>query len=114
MCPIRIVPDAPVQISDNQRSLRRVNPTTEPTVIGRRTFVLPVGKGNDYLVHVDGFAHAPGGIIETERLTTGHSVDNIALTTPDDPELSGELGVTAVTIDGVLYEAVNPEESGSR
>jgi hypothetical protein len=90
--------------------LHQTEPTIQSRVTGERLFVLPVGKCGDYLVHVDGFSDAPGGIIETERLTIGHTIDDITLTTPDDPDLSGELGVTAVKIDGVLYEAVNPEK----
>ena len=110
MCPIRISPEVPVYIFHNQRSLRQTEPTTQSRVAGERLFVLPVGKSDDHLVEVDRFPHAPGGIVETERLTTGHTIDHITLTTPDDPELSGELGVTEVKIDGVLYGAVNPKE----
>jgi len=109
MCSIRISPEVPVYISADSSMLLKTEPTVQPRVTGERLFVLPVGKSEDYLVHVDGFHHEPGGIVETERLTTGHTVDDITLTTSDDPDLSGELGVTAVKIDGVLYEAVNPK-----
>ena len=107
MAPIRISPEAEVYISLAPKTICQANPTTEPQVVEGEVFVLPCGKGPDYIVCVDGFSHSPGGIVETERLTPGHKKDDITLTTPNDPELSGELGVTAVTIDGVLYEATN-------
>jgi hypothetical protein len=112
MCSIRISPEVPIYISADKTLLRKTKPTTQSRIVRERLFVLPVGKDNDYLVCVDGFPHAPGGIVETERLTTGHTIDDITLTTTDDAELSRELGVTAVKIDGILYEAVNPTESG--
>ena len=109
MSPIRISPEKEVYISIDPEGLRQTEPTTESRIVREEVFVLPCGKKDDYIVQVEGFSHAPGGIIETERLTPGHTKDNITLTTLEDPELSGELGVTAVAIDGVLYEAMNVE-----
>ena len=110
MSPIRISPEKEVYMSIDPEGLRQTEPTTESRIVREEVFVLPCGKKQDYIVRVDGFSNAPGGIVETERLTSGHTKDDITLTTPEDPELSGELGVTAVIIDGVLYEATNKEE----
>lgn len=110
MTPIRISPEIEVYISTDPETLGQTEPTTESRVVGEEVFVLPCGKKQDYIVRVDGFSHAPGGMVITERLTSGHETNDITLTTPEDPELSGELGVTAVTIDGVLYEAMNVEK----
>ncbi len=109
MSPIRISPEREVYISTDLETLSQTEPTTESRVVREEVFVLPCGKNQDYIVRVDGFSHAPGGMVETERLTSRHTKDKITLTTLDDPELSGELGVTAITIDGVLYEAINVE-----
>ena len=109
MSPIRISPEIEVYISTDPETLCQTEPTTESKVVGEEVFVLPCGKNQDYIVRVEGFSNAPGGMVETERLTSGHTKDDITLTTPEDPELSGELGVTAITIDGVLYEAMNVE-----
>lgn len=110
MFPIRISPERQVYISSDPETLSQTEPTAESRVVREEVFVLPCDKKKDYIVRVDGFPNAPGGIMETERLTAGHTKDDITLTTPEDPELSGELGVTAVTIDGVLYEATNVED----
>ena len=110
MSPIRISPEREIYISPDLKKLGQSPPTTEARVITEEVYVLPCGKGQDYLVRVEGFSGAPGGIVETERLTSGHKKDDITLTTPDDPELSGELGVTSVKIDGVIYEATNVED----
>lgn len=110
MSPIRISPERQVYISSDPETLGQAEPTVESRVVEGEVFVLPCGKKQDYIVRIEGFSSAPGGIVETERLTAGHTKDDITLTTPEDPELSGELGVTAVTIDGVLYEATNVEE----
>lgn len=109
MSPIRISPEREVYISTDPEKLDQTDPTAEPRVVGEEVFVLPCGEGRDYIVQVEGFSDAPGGIVKTERLTRGHMKDDMILTTPEDPELSGEVGVTAVKIDGVLYEAVNVE-----
>lgn len=106
MSPIRISPERGVYISADLKKLGEGQPTTEPRVVKEEVYVLPCGKGQDYLVRVDGAV----GMVETERLTSGHTKDNIILTTTDDPELSGELGVTSVKIDGVIYEATNIED----
>ena len=110
MSPIRISPERQVYISTKQELLGQTPPTTESRVAREEVYVLPLGKQYDYLVRVKGFPHVAGGILLTERLTAGHIPDYIMLTTPDDPVLSGELGVTAVTIDGVIYEATNVED----
>jgi len=110
MSPIRISPERQVYISAKEELLGQTPPTAESLIVREEVYVLPLGKQHDYLVRVDGFAESPGGIVETERLTAGHKKDDITLTTLDDPELSAELGVTAVTIDGVLYEATNVED----
>ena len=107
MSPILISPERQVYISTRQELLGQTQPTTESKIVRGEVYVLPLGKKLVYVVRVDGFPNSPGGIVETERLTSGHRIDNITLTTPDDPELSSELGVTAVTIDGVLYEATD-------
>ena len=113
MSPIRISPEREVYISSSQISLDKTVPTVESRVVRGEVYLLPVGKTQDYLVQVNGFSHASGGMVITERLTSGHETDDITLTTPEDPELSGELGVTAITIDGVLYEATNVEDNFS-
>lgn len=110
MTPIRISPEKEVYISSGLETLGQTKPTAESVVVGEEVFVLSCGKDKDYVVRVDGFSDAPGGIVETERLTSGHTKDDITLTTPEDLELSGELGVTAIKIDGVLYEATNVEK----
>jgi hypothetical protein len=110
MCPIRISPEVPAYISEDKISLRKTEPTTEPQIIGKRVFVVPGGKSDDCIVEVDGYAHDPGGILETERATTGHDLSCITLTIPDDSDLSGELGLSAVKIDRILYEAEKPVE----
>src|SRR4030042_2160646 len=110
MSPIRISLERQVYISDDQVTLDKTALTTESRAVREEVFVLPVGKTQDYLVRVKGFSDSPGGIVETERLTADHMKDDITLTTPNDPELSGELVVTAVTIDGVIYEATNVED----
>jgi hypothetical protein len=110
MSPIRISPERQVYISTKQELLGQAPPTTESMVVREEVYVLPLGKKLDYLVLVKGFPDVNGGIVETERLTSGHEPDNITLTTPDDPDLSRELGVTSVKIDGVIYEATEIEE----
>ena len=110
MSPIRISPEREVYISTDLKRLGQTEPTAQSRILREEVYVIPCGKQQDYIVRVDGFSHAPGGIVETERLTSGHKKDDITLTTLDDPELSGELGVTAVKIDGVLYEATNVED----
>ena len=110
MSPIRISPERQVYISSKQELLGQTPPTAESLIVREEVYVLPLGKQDDYLVRVDGFSESPGGIVETERLTAGHRKDDITLTTPEDAELSGELGVTSVKIDGVIYEATNVEE----
>ena len=110
MSPIRISPEREVYISSDPEKLSQMQPTIQPRIVKEEVYVLPCGKKHDYIVRVDGFADGPGGIVETQRLTSGEEVDNITLTIPDDSELSGELGVTAVKIDGVVYEATNVEE----
>lgn len=114
MSPIRISPEGQVYISSDPETLSQTEPTTESRVVKEEVFVLPCGKKEDHVVRVEGFSNSPGGIVETERLTAGHTKDDITLTTSEDPELSGELGVTAVTIDRVLYEATNVEEDRGR
>ena len=110
MSPIRISPERQVYISTDQKTLGQKEPTDGPKVVREEVYVVPYGESEDYIVRVEGFSNAPGGIVETERLTSGHRKDDITLTTPEDPELSSELGVTAVKIDGVLYEATNVED----
>ena len=111
MSPIRISPEREVYIATDLDRLKKMSPATQSTIFIARgeVFVLPVGKTQDYLVQVNGFPHAAGGILLTERLTSGHTPDDIMLTTPDDPDLSKELGVTAIKIDGVIYEATDVE-----
>lgn len=109
MCAIRISPEVPVYISEDKQSLCKKDTTTESVVVEKRVFVLPEGKSDDYIVEVDGFAHAPGGSLETERATTGHDLSVITLTIPDDPELGHELGFSAAKFDRVLYEAVDAQ-----
>jgi hypothetical protein len=109
MSPIRISPEREVYISSSQILLDKTAPTIESRVVRGEVYLLPVGKTQDYIVQVNGFPHAAGGILLTERLTSGHIPDYIMLTTSDNPELSGELGVTAIKIDGVIYEATNVE-----
>lgn len=113
MSPIRISPEIPIHVSSDLEELERTPPTREQRVIKAEVYVLPQGKPLDHIVRVDGFSDAPGGMLETERLTPGHTKYDtkydITLTTSDDPELSGKLGVTAIKIDGVLYEATKVE-----
>ncbi len=111
MSPIRISPEREVYISSDPEKLGQAKATIESRVVKGEVYVLPCGKNQDYIVHVDGFPKASGGILITERLTSGHQTDDITLTTLDDPDLSGELGVTSVTIDGVVYEAISGEEN---
>ena len=87
MSPIRIFPEIEVYISTDPEMLSQTEPTTESRVVGEEVFILPCGKKEDYIVRVEGFSNAPGGIVETERLTAGHTKDDITLTTPEDPEL---------------------------
>lgn len=77
----------------------------EPRIVSGKVYVLPCGKKKDYLVEVDGFIC--GGIVITERLTSGHTKEDITLTTSNDKELSDELGVKAIEIDEIRYEAIN-------
>lgn len=108
MSPVRISPEVPIHISPTKKGVLDTYPTTEVSIVAGQVFVLPVGRTFNYIVRVDGIAGAPGGIVETERLTPGHTPDYIILTTPQDTELFRELGVSAVKIDSVLYEATNP------
>jgi hypothetical protein len=73
-------------------------------------YVRPEGKNPHYDVRVDGFPSAPGGMIESQRLSQGLKLDKIVLTTSEDPELSGELGLSGLEIDGVIYTATNSKE----
>lgn len=108
---MRYHPEYRYSFPGTEKTLRKKQPTTEPVIVGTRVFVVPDGKGDDYIVEINAFAHAPGGILETERATTGHDRSFITLIIPDDPELSAELGLSAVKIDRVLYEAVDASES---
>ncbi len=110
MSPIRISPEREVYISTDQTTLGQKEPTAETKVVREEVYVVPSGESEHYIVRVEGFSKEPGGIVETERLTSGNRKDNIILTTPEDPRLSAELGVTAVKIDGVVYEATNVED----
>jgi len=110
MCPIRVSPEVPVYVSASDIDLCFQKPTQEEfTVIGEK-YVLPCGKPPDYTVRVDGYLHSPGGMLGSPRLTSGPEVDEITLTTPEDTELYPELRVSAICVDGVLYEAENPKE----
>ena len=108
MCPIRISPEVPVYVSESEATLRSAAPTAEPFVVKSKLFIVPAGLGDHWVVEVNGFARDPGGMLMTERISTGFSKDELTLTTPDDPALKDELGLFAVKIDGVLYEAENP------
>lgn len=110
MTPIRITPQVPVCIS-RERELISAPLTNESFVAEGVVYVRPEDKDSYYAVKVNGFRDAPGGIVESQRLTPGYNTDDLTLTTPNDPELSGELGLSEVIIDGVRYEAVDPANS---
>jgi hypothetical protein len=111
MAPIRITSEEPICICVGERELYSISPTIEPFVAEEIVYVRPKDKGTDYTVKVKGFRDAPGGIVETQRLSPGHNVDDLTLTTPYDPDLSEELGVSEVIIDGIRYTATNPSHS---
>lgn len=107
MCPIEILPGVPSHISAKRNTLRQTELTTEPIVTDDRLYVVPADKDDTYIVKVDGYPHESGGMVITKRLTPTDKEDCIMITTPDDPLL----GLTAITIDNILYEArkVNKE-----
>jgi hypothetical protein len=110
MTPIRITPEVPMHICVKERELESVSPTMESFITDKVVYVRPEGKNQDHNVSVDGFRNEPGGIIESQRVSPGHSLDKITLTTAEDEELSGELGLSEVKIDGIIYTATNPSE----
>lgn len=88
-----------------------VIPTTAAVVVEKELYVQPAGKSSEYCVKVESFRKSPGGIIVSQRLSPGYNLDQLTLTTSDDTELSNELGLSEVTIDGVIYTATNPNRS---
>ena len=107
MSPIRITPEVPICISKER------GPTIPVTTGGsflaaEEVHVVVEGKDSHYDAWVHGFDNGPGGIIESQRLTRGYNTNDLILTTPDDRDLSDELGLSEVVIDGVRYTAVNP------
>lgn len=108
MSPIEIRSQEPICISSNEWDITSKVSIAESHLVRGVAHVRPINKGADYAVRVTGFYHSPGGMIETQRLTTGNNVDDITLTTSEDPELSGELGVSEIVIDGIIYTATNP------
>jgi hypothetical protein len=109
MCPIRITPKIPIFISEiDMTQDSRGHETNEPLEVRGILFILPEGKPADHQVKVYGFPRSPGGILESERLTTGYTKDEFTLTTPEDTELSQELGASIICVDQVIYEAINP------
>ncbi len=109
MSPIRITPQVPIYMCVNERELSLVLPTTETLIAEKEIFVRPKDRSSDYTIKVKGFRDAPGGIIEGQRLSPGHNLDDLTLTTADDVELSDELGISEVIIDKVIYTAINPQ-----
>jgi len=109
MSPIRITSQKQICISRGERELAYTEPILQEYLAENIVYVKPGEKGPDHTVKVIGFRDAPGGIIESQRLTVGHTVDDVTLTTEDDPELFDELGLSEITIDGVVYTAVNPK-----
>jgi hypothetical protein len=105
--PIKLSPEVPIQISATPETISSSPAITDALIVRGLLYVLPAGKPLDYIVEIKGFAREPGGMLETQRLTTGHKCDNITLTTEQDQVLNSELGVEAIRIDKVLYEAVN-------
>jgi hypothetical protein len=110
MCPIRVSPEVPVYVSENEKDLGKGKSRQTPFEVRGEGYIRPAGKPAEYTVFVFGFPDSPGGMLTSERLTTGHSRDELTLTTPEDPDLSGELGVSEICVDGVIYEAVNPQK----
>jgi hypothetical protein len=108
MCPIQIFPEVPIFVSKKPFTLdQRGNLTQERFEVRGTLYILPEGKPIDYEVMVFGFPLSPGGILESERLTPGHTKDELTLTTQEDTELSQELGVSMIDIDHVIYKAIN-------
>lgn len=107
MSPIHISSKKPVHICTGERELMFTPPVTEYEVVGT-VYVRPQDKGEDYTVEVNGFDNAPGGMLESRRLSPGSKLDELTLTTQNDTELSDELGLSGVIIDGVRYTATNP------
>jgi hypothetical protein len=110
MCPIQVIPEAPIFVSKKSFDSDQAGGTrTQEQFDVRGTFyILPEGKSLEYEVIVFGFPLSPGGILESERLTPGHTKDELTLTTQEDSELSQELGVSMIDIDHVIYKAINP------
>ena len=110
MCPIRVSPEVPVYVSENEKDLEKGKPGLTNFEVRGEGYVLPAGKPAEYTVFVFGFPESPGGMLTSERLTTGHNRDELTLTTPEDTDLAGELGVSEICVDGVIYKAINPQK----
>jgi len=82
-------------------------PVGEAYVAREVVYVRPKDKDPYYEVRVNGFRDGPGGIIESQRITRGFNTDDLILTTPNDLDLSKELGLSGATIDGVCYIAID-------
>ena len=115
MSPIRITSKLPVvHIYVGEREVATVQPNSDDYYDVDRNkdtvTVQPENGGSDSSVIVNGYRDKPGGTIRSRRLSSGRDEDEYILTTPDDPELSAELGVSEVVVDGVIYTAINPSQ----
>jgi len=104
MSPIRITPQVPICVSKERGPSMPVT-IGESFVATEEVNVRLEGEGLHYDVKVHGFNDGPGGILESERITEGYAKDRLILTTRQDTQLSKELGLSQVTIDGVIYTA---------
>ena len=106
MSPVRISPKVLAQISNDLLTLEQTEPTMESRVVVGKVFIKPAGADLHHLVELDSYKDDPIGHGWTQRLSSGYNREPFMIVDPDD-ELAKTVGVGAIEIDKIRYEAVN-------
>ena len=106
--PCKITPESgPAHIHHDLEKLLQTEPTMEAVIVYKSTYSLRAGLPLEHKVHVSAGPNTAATVLATSRVTAGKLEDDLIITS-EHGELSDEIGLRRVDLDGIIYEAVDP------